>query len=39
MTGRDVHRGESIPLVPVVVGTLVVLLGVLGAGYYRYYSR
>ena len=39
VTGRDVHRGESIPVVPLAAGVGLLALLVLGAGYYRYYSR
>jgi hypothetical protein len=39
LTGRDVHRGESIPWVPLLVALSLVVVAVAAAGYYRYYSR
>lgn len=38
LTGREAHRGESLPLVPIAVGALVALV-VLAAGYNRFYTR
>jgi hypothetical protein len=39
VTGREIHRGESVPVVPVAVGAIVVLLVVAGAVVYRQRTR